>query len=368
VRPGNAAARRPMHDAGFTMVETLVATALMLVVTGAVFSIVNPRTALAAALPEATDMQQRARVAAHTLLHDLLAAGAGLDAGPDAGPLVTFLPPILPRRMGLSGADAPGVARADAVTILSTLGGAAQTTTSAAIAPALPALMVNALPGCPLGDPLCGLAEGSDALVFDDQAHFDVFRIAQVIGGSADLRLHDPGASYPYPPGARVAAVSARTYYLDAVNRQVRMSDGYQSDTPVVDNVVGLAFAYYGDPNPPVAPRPAAGTANCLYDAAGNYVGGMAAITAAGGSLAPLPLTMLSDGPWCGDRGNRFDADLLRVRQIRVTLRVQAGPDAFRAIGPQFAVPGTSHRADQALADYVLTFDVSPRNLAGGAR
>jgi prepilin-type N-terminal cleavage/methylation domain-containing protein len=363
-----ATVRPPAPDAGFTLIETLVATALMLVVTGAMFSLVDPRTALAGALPEATDMQQRARVAADTLWRDLLAAGAGLDLGPDAGPLVSFLPPIVPRRMGLSGADASGVVRADAITLTWALGGAAQTTTSAAIAPALPALMVNTLPGCPVGDPLCGLAEGSDALVFDDHAHFDVFRIGRVQGGTAELRLHDPGASFAYPPGARVASVSTRTYYLDAANHQLRMNDGYLTDAPVVDNVVALAFSYFGDRNPPVAPKPAAGTANCLYDANGQFLGGMATLAPAGGSLAPLPLSMLNDGPWCGDRNNRFDADLLRVRRVRVTLRVQAGPDAFRATGPQFVVAGTSHRSDQALPDYVVTFDVTPRNMAGGAR
>ena len=356
------------RDAGFTMIETLVATALTLVVTSAVFSLANPQAVLAGAIPEATDMQQRARVAADVLLRDLMGAGAGLDLGRDAGPLVAFVPPIVPRRMGLSGADASGIARADAVTITSIPGGAAQTTTSAAIVPALPVLTVNSLPGCPVADPLCGLTAGSDALVFDDQAHFDVFRIARVMGGSADLTLHDPGASYAYAPGAHVASVSTRIYYFDAVNRQVRMTDGYQTDTPVVDNVVGLAFTYFGDPNPPVAPRPAPGTANCLYDAGGAFLGGMSTLTPAGGSLAPLPLSMLNDGPWCGDRNSRFDADLLRVRQVRVTVRVQAGPDALRATGPLFLSPGTSHRSDQALPDYIVAFDVSPRNLAGGAR
>jgi hypothetical protein len=345
------------------MVETLVATALLVVITAAVFSFVNPSALIAQAQPEASDMQQRARVAADVLLRDFLAAGAGLDAGPDAGPLTSFLPPIVPRRMGFNNPDGPGVARPDAVTLIWATGGWAQTTASSVLSSEIPALSVNSLPGCPAGDPLCGLAEGADALLFDDQAHFDVFRIARVQGGVADLRLHDPGASYEYQPGARVASAVTRTYYLDADSRQLRANDGYLTDTPVIDNVVGLTFSYFGDPNPPVAPRPAAGTANCLYDAAGQFIGGMSVLTPTGGSLAPLPLSMLNDGPWCGEHNSRFDADLLRVRRIRVTLRVQAGPDIFRASGPQFAVPGTNRRSDQSLPDYVVTFDVAPRNM-----
>ena len=33
---------------------------------------------------------------------------------------------------------------------------------------------------------------------------------------------------------------------------------------------------------------------------------------------------ILTDGPYCGSGDNQFDADLLRVRKVRVTLRMQA--------------------------------------------
>src|SRR4051812_47135808 len=102
------------QDAGFTIVETLVATVLTLLVTGTLFSVVNARGEIAAAQPESADMQQRARAGADVLVRDLLAAGGGTSAGPDAGTLGAFLPAIVPRRMGLTSADATTVARADA--------------------------------------------------------------------------------------------------------------------------------------------------------------------------------------------------------------------------------------------------------------
>jgi hypothetical protein len=352
------------RDAGFTLVEALVATALTMLVICSALALANPGTVMAHAQPEAAEMQQRARVAADTLLRDLLAAGAGLDTGPDAGSLVSFLPPVLPRRLGLSGADASDVVRADALTLMWIEPGFAQAAASATIPAAAPSLVINNRPPCAPVDPMCGFREGADAIVFDDQGHFDMFRVGAVAGGTtAELRRHGTGLGRDYPAGAHVAVAASRVYYFDFAARQLRVSDGYLSDQPVVDNVVGLTFSYFGDPDPPIAPKPAAGTANCLFDEAGRAISGMPRLATSGSSLAPLPLPMLNDGPWCGENGSRFDADLLRIRQIRMTLRVQATDPSFRAAGPLFAIPGTARRADQVLPDYVLTLDVTPRNL-----
>ena len=40
-------------------------------------------------------------------------------------------------------------------------------------------------------------------------------------------------------------------YYLDAVTRQLMHYDGFHTVVPVLDEVVGLNFEYYGDPQPP---------------------------------------------------------------------------------------------------------------------
>jgi hypothetical protein len=132
----------------------------------------------------------------------------------------------------------------------------------------------------------------------------------------------------------------------------------------VVDNVVGVRFEYFGDPNPPVLPRPAAGAANCLYDAAGAPLP-MPVLPPDGGSLAALPAAIFADGPWCGEGLNRFDADLLRVRKVRATVRVQAAHVSLRGTGPEYAVPGTATSAGRMLPDLAVTFDVAPRNLSG---
>lgn len=77
----------------------------------------------------------------------------------------------------------------------------------------------------------------------------------------------------------------------------------------------------------------------------------------------PLPLSMLSDGPWKGSGATQFDADLLRVRAIRVTVRVQAALPAFRATGPAFVRPGTSRSSARALPDVMVMTVIAPANL-----
>ena len=139
--------------------------------------------------------------------------------------------------------------------------------------------------------------------------------------------------------------------------------NGHTLDEALVDNVVDLRFDYFGDPNPPTLPKPAAGEANCLYDAAGNYLN-PPVLAATEGSLAELTAATLSDGPYCGSGDNQFDRDLLRVRKVRVTLRLQAGPASLRGTDATlFMNPGTAKGGDRYVPDYRLSFDVSPRNL-----
>jgi hypothetical protein len=73
---------------------------------------------------------------------------------------------------------------------------------------------------------------------------------------------------------------------------------------------------------------------------------------------------MHTDGPYCGGSGNQFDADLLRIRKVRVTLRMQVANPALRG---GTAVDGTTQRygvgGERYVPDYVVSFDVSPRNM-----
>ena len=102
---------RLQSEAGFTLFEMLVSTALIVVVTGSVFSLLNPSYGTFQAQPEVSDMQQRLRVAADTVQKDLVMAGAGTYSGIMVGTLDNYFAPILPHRVGTINADPAGTFR-----------------------------------------------------------------------------------------------------------------------------------------------------------------------------------------------------------------------------------------------------------------
>ena len=112
------------------------------------------------------------------------------------------------------------------------------------------------------------------------------------------------------------AAVVSNTYYLktDAASglSQFRHYNGDDGDFPVMDGVDLLRFEYFGLDSAKIEPA------------------------------------AFVDGPWFPDAAdaNRFDADLLTIRRVRVTIRVQ----------PRALFRGR-------LAGREIRFDVAPRNL-----
>jgi hypothetical protein len=113
------------------------------------------------------------------------------------------------------------------------------------------------------------------------------------------------------------SGATSHTYYLrkdpaTGVAHLMRY-DGRESDLPLADHITRMKFAYFDE------------------------------------GAAPLAPDRFEDGPWFPDDRdrNRFDMDLLRIRRIRVTLRVEATSPGLRRFLP----------------DREITFDVAPRNL-----
>ncbi len=349
------------REAGFSLVEMLVALALTLIVTGAAFGLAQATQAIAQALPDAVDMQQRLRAGVDAMAGDLAVAGAGMDRGAAAGALIGFIAPVIPRRLGTSAADASTVVRPDVITILSVPAAAGQGVAGAPLS-ASSGLVLEPGPGCPAGRPLCGIASGSAVLAFDSSGRFDVFTIVGVSGSVGQLRAHGPGSGYAFPAGTPVTEVEETTYSFDAGAGQLRKDNGDRTSVPVIDQVAGFDVEYFGDPRPPARPRPAPATENCLYGPDGQ----LRPLGTVGSGLVPLPLSMFGDGPWCGSGGTAFDADLLRVRMVRVTVRVRAVSVSFRASGALFERPGTSRASTSYLPDLTARFAVAPPNLGVG--
>jgi hypothetical protein len=202
-----------------------------------------------------------------------------------------------------------------------------------------------------------------EVIIFDTTGNFDLFTITEVQDEAGHLQHRGQAMSVAYNIGASVTQIVSNTFYLNRATRKLMRYNLADEDTPLVDDVVDLKFEYFGDPNPPTAPKPPAGVANCLYDAAGNYRN-LPVLAADDGSLASLPGDILTDGPMCGGGTNQFDADLLRIRKVRVTMRIQVATASLRGTDTQlFMVPGTARGGQRYVPDYRLSFEVTPRNL-----
>ena len=102
-----------------------------------------------------------------------------------------------------------------------------------------------------------------------------------------------------------VVGVTMTTYYLKPATSQLMQYDGGSSDLPMVDHVVHLAFDYFGPASLP------------------------------GASLVRFDPAILVDGPWLEDASHRqFDADLLRISEVRILLRIEATAPSLRRFVP----------------------------------
>ncbi|MBK5298142.1 MAG: hypothetical protein JJE40_13375, partial [Vicinamibacteria bacterium] len=297
---------------------------------------------------------------------------------------------------------------ATAITIMYVPNTNAQTTISNDMPTPSAELKVHQQPGCGQDDrDLCGFNDGDRVLIFDPSGAYDIFTITNVQDDALHLQHRDDKFTQKYYTGAWITKVESHTYYLSEVpatnTYQLRHYNGYQTDLPVADNVVDFRIEFFGDPLPPQMVRPAGdlvgpwttygpkpppiGTdndkdpwgagENCVFhvDGTSGLQVARPQIQTLGTALdGPVSLTasMLTDGPWCPSETNtdgeampnKFDADLLRVRQVRVTLRVQVANEVLRGpAGVLFRHGGRSIGGERYVPDQEVRFDVSPRNM-----
>lgn len=347
---------------GFTVIELLVSAAIGLLVTAAVCTLLTSGQLLARTETERANMLQRLRVASDVLSASIRAAGAGPDGGAAPGAFSRRFAPILPRRIGRLRADGEDVFRDDAITTVSMTPDAIPATLAFALSPGSSDLYVDES-FCGSGS-ACGISAGDTIALFDRFGRFDLLSVALVEGSRVQFRHCGAGLLAEYSRGTPVVAVDVATHYLDRAANQIRRYDGDASDVPAIDDVVDLRFEYVGDVEPPRSPRAAPGGANCLYDSAGSYDTSAMPRLAGAERLVALAPSQLVDGPWCGAPSSLYDADLLRVRAVRITLRLQTSDAVMRGADVlRFRNPGQAWHSAQQVPDLTLMFDVIPRNM-----
>jgi prepilin-type N-terminal cleavage/methylation domain-containing protein len=343
-------------DSGYTLIELLVAAALLVVLSALTCSILmDARTAIDVS-GERADLHQRGRVAVEAIASAIRDAGAGSVRGTASGPLVRWLPPVWPgRRNHTDGALG--------LTTIRVLPQVAPATLRFEAPPDATTLDFDRPAAC---TPPCGFFDRMTIVLLDGLGNFDLFVLLQTDGASATVRRLPGGTGATYLSGTVVLPADVRTLYWNPATRELRSDGGDHSDFPVVNDIVDLAFEYFGDPLPPTEPRPPDGVENCLYDSAGALRAGRQVLDRAGGTLAVLHASAFEDGPWCGSGAEPFDADLLRIRAIDVTVRLQIGNVLYRGADARwFRNPGLATEGARTVRDLVVRTSIAPRNLGG---
>ncbi len=352
------------RDHGFSLIEVLIALTILLAAMATLLQVAASGQRLARSHGEATDLHQRVRVAAERLRKDLALAGAGALRGQLSGGLTGYMAPLVPARTGVRAPDAPLQAFSDRISIVYVADAAWPSALSVDMTTASDAVPVSGTaPGCPAAG-LCGFTEGTRALIVDTRgvgAGHDLFTVTGIAGALGHDAPNPPFHQAYDAASSIVVPVVQRIYYFDRANRRLMLYDGYQSDMPLVDNVVDVRFSYFADAAPSSVSRPPDGTSSCVYDAGSPPVPRLDDLGGAG--LHQLTAAQMTDGPVCGAGPDAFDGDLLRIRLVRVTLRLEAAADDVRGAGALFLRPGRSSNAYSYVPDYELTFDVAPRNM-----
>ena len=303
-------------ERGFSVVELLISSAILFTVCGAVLGLLHDGVAATPVLEETTDLHQRARVAIDAIVGELRLTAAGTPAGA----LSRFFAPIDPRRMS----DPPGSATGSAITLRYVPPRGAHARLAQPLAPG-GAVAILDPGGCPGNTVACGLVADRIAVVFDTTGAADFVQIDAIGPGVLTIsEIHGPRA-VTYPAGAEIAEAVEVTYSFDAAARQLRRAEGGGSFV-VADNITALSFEYYAD------------------------------------DLTPLALASFGDGPFAGSGAMAFDADLLRVRTVRATFRLETGVESMRgADARMFSRPGTA-RGVRTIPDLTARVDVTLRN------
>ena len=347
---------------GYGLIELLIATAIGCVLLGVLLQFAVSVHTSAGVQAETADVQQRLRVALESMRHDIMLAGAGPSRGIDRGPLANTFPPILPARTGIAAPDPELSFQPDRISVLYVPDDGPQAKLAVDMSTAASPIGIDGTgPGCRPAS-ACDFVSGMDAVIYEASgaggAH-EVF-VVQSVDAAANTLVPAASLSRGYSARARVAAVVHRVYYLDRAGKRLMRYDGVRSDVPLVDHVVFLGFTYFADPRPDAVAAPAPGGFSCAY-------AGLPPVPLLAnlGGTAPKPLTaaLLTDGPICGQSPYQFDADLLRIRRISVTVRVEAESAEFRGVGGAFTTSGISRSSARAVPDLETTIDITPRNM-----
>jgi Tfp pilus assembly protein PilW len=230
-----------MSARGYTVLELLIACALLLVVAGAMAAMVTPvRDAFERSIG-AADLAGGSRAVIEQLSSDIREAGSGASVGAPDARVTDVLASIVP----LADLDAPGAgARNQAVRLTRVPRFAAQGALRVPAAAGDTVLELRSDAQCTATGVACGFAAGTVAIVYDATGVASV-TVASIAAGLVRLTA---GLPLPFGAGAAVAAVEVTSYgvrdELDGTQRLVRATRLIEQ--PLLENVVGFEVTTSG--------------------------------------------------------------------------------------------------------------------------
>ncbi|HUE90321.1 MAG TPA: hypothetical protein VMO26_29915 [Vicinamibacterales bacterium] len=223
-----------MTARGFSVIELLMAAALVMAISGALAALVAPLGTVIERAGANADMDAGTRTAIQQVAADLRAAGSDAAIALPGTRLARVLPPVVPLRDLESGEVA---VPATAIRVTSVPHLAAQGTLSVEAAAGNVWLPLETTSRCATGGPSCGFRPGQPAVLYTETtAHLAV--IDGTAEGAVSLAPPLPAA---FPAGAVLSELMTVTYGTrpgpDGSRRLVRISSG-GAEQPVLDNVV----------------------------------------------------------------------------------------------------------------------------------
>lgn len=230
-----------MNTRGFTVIELLIALAIVMLIGGALASVVEPARAAFDRVPAELDLQQRGRTAIDVIAQVVRSAGKNVAATHALGAFSDIVPAV-----SVADPEESGDAFATLTVIVPAVDGA-QGVLAAAQSGAGASIALATTP-CPNVKDVCGFNPGMTAVITDGVGHHDVFIVASTVVGSRRLTA-DRVLSQPYPSGSAVVEIDQHTFGLAS---QTDGSFSLIRETaagaiqPVVDFVTSLSFTISG--------------------------------------------------------------------------------------------------------------------------
>lgn len=226
---------------GFSVIELLIALAIVLSIAGLLAQVVAPGRLAFERVPADLDLHQRGRAVIDVIARAVRSTATDVAATTALGAFADLLPVI-----ALSDPDGAG-GRYSTLTVMAPVANAAQGTLEIDQAAAAAALTL-ATTTCPNVKEVCGFRPGTTAVITDGAGHHDVFIVASTSAASRALTA-DRVFSHVYPAGSAVIEIDRHTYALgvqgDGSYSLLRETPAGASQ-PVVDHVAALSFQASG--------------------------------------------------------------------------------------------------------------------------